>query len=466
MPIEEGLDRPASVSPTSEAGVGRVASDIRSSATEPARVSPDQATFVAKHTGHATEIAITGKCLENGSTEAHDSKQLDALKPLGLHSVPLHSVPQVGKCSVDIPHAPEICESKPPHVSSHRSLAEGTNKDVVLGQAKLMHASLFTKTTCPPDMLQPPRDPFLDHDPWIVARNKPEYAIPNAASEATKPAYDRHGGMHQFAAKKRPFEAAHQADSKRLRSAIESHEINSTAIANTDLSSKEESKTHDQVVNTTSSPAAPAPSHVPDPLHKVIVSKGTTVGQLAMAEKQLLDLPDPVRALDAMGAFLPVYTELQPHQIVFFENGSRAHAPKLPEVRHMNRQDALWSQLAWVATDEMAFYLQMIGQPNLSNTTPPLLLTGTEDDSAAFETWLALGIDRKTTESEDVVLHTACLREDHWFPISARFAKDIIHLTTTLPELSLVQQLAEAAFGNVFHFHYKVPHHSLDHHIA
>eukprot|EP00435_Cladocopium_sp_Y103_P041629 s730_g11.t1 len=158
-----------------------------------------------------------------------------------------------------------------------------------------------------------------------------------------------------------------------------------------------------------------------------------------------------------MGALLPVYQVLCPHQIIVLEDGRSDHKPQLPAVTHLNRQDALWKQLGWVATDEMAFYLQMIGQPNLTHTTPPLILTNTETDVTVIEEWIAKGIDQKTCEDTEVIMHTACLLNNHWFPLSARFAQDLIHLTTTLPDLPKVQQLATAAFGEVFQFHYKVP---------
>eukprot|EP00435_Cladocopium_sp_Y103_P023412 s1703_g5.t1 len=197
--------------------------------------------------------------------------------------------------------------------------------------------------------------------------------------------------------------------------------------------------------------------HSTCPLHAVHATKGETVGQLATAESKLRSMPFPVRTLTAMGSHLPVYHKLSHNQIVLIEDGAKDHQAMYPEVSGLNRQDALWCQQGWVATDEMAFYLTMLGQPNLANTTAPLIMQGNPDDALRFDRWIGEVLDSLPQNTNPTTIHTVCLLDQHWFPISIRTQDDEIHLTTTFDALPVVRAWAVAALGEIFHFHYKMP---------
>ena len=187
------------------------------------------------------------------------------------------------------------------------------------------------------------------------------------------------------------------------------------------------------------------------------VIKGTTVGQLVVAESHLSQLPTPTRILTAMGSQLSAYKAVQPNQTILLEDGRSPQVMQQPQVAGLGRLEALWRQQGWVATDEMAFYMRMLGQPNLTNTTPPIIMHDCLDPEAKFVEWLNVGIDQYAHTNTSFALHTVCLYEHHWFPISAKFADSTITLTTTLPELPMLQQWAAATYGNGITFHYKVP---------
>ena len=125
--------------------------------------------------------------------------------------------------------------------------------------------------------------------------------------------------------------------------------------------------------------------HDQERLHPVAVTKGTTVGQLAIAANCFISMTEPVRTMTAMGSHLPVYTHLQPNQVVLLEHGQNDHEVTYPFVSGMTRADALWKQQGWVATGEMSFYLRMIGKPNLANTTPPLIMNENDKVCEIFE---------------------------------------------------------------------------------
>ena len=193
------------------------------------------------------------------------------------------------------------------------------------------------------------------------------------------------------------------------------------------------------------------------PLHQVLVSKGTTVGQLAVAEAQLGQLPEPVRPTTAMGSLLSVYKPVTSNQIILIEDGRHQKVTRCPQVQNMTRLEALWTQQGWVATDEMGFYMTMLGQPNLTNTSQPLIIHDRTDMNGIFAHWLNQGIDQFAASQKRHTQHTVCLHDEHWFPVSASFADEGISLTTTLPELPLIQSWTTEALGNACQFHYKVP---------
>lgn len=312
-----------------------------------------------------------------------------------------------------------------------------------------------------PEMTQP-EDPLMANDPWAAAIAKSTHhdltcQTESQANATMMPAYDPNGGLTFFATKKRSQD--HLDDVKAKRQCISNegkstHHQNVLSLATADQSypsgtgriNGDDGETFYVWVG-----------HEGTPLHQVAVTKGATVGQLAVAENQHLGLAEPVRTMTAMGSHLPVYKELFPSQIVLLESGNVEHKPTIPDMPGASRQNLLWHQQGWVANDEMSFYLRMLGQPNLTNTTAPLIMDNTDTDGPKFEQWLATGVDLKGTSNDVVVIHTACLYMNHWFPVTAKFDAETIHITTTLPDLPAVQKWAIDAWGPVFEFHYIVP---------
>ncbi|CAL1170377.1 unnamed protein product, partial [Cladocopium goreaui] len=255
------------------------------------------------------------------------------------------------------------------------------------------------------------QDPWISRDPWSQAiasanhKTSRSSSLPSDPSQQQMHPYQQHGGVNQFASRKRGSHPGHGAGS----------------------------------------------------LYKMFVKQGTTVGQVAIAEGNLLELPEPVRTLDAMGLHLPVYREVFDNQIILFEDGTKPHLIQSPFMDNMSRHDALWSQQGWVACDEMKFYLQMIGQPNLTNTTPPVIVPQDEDGPRLIEEWLTIGMDKIGAGHTSFSLHTACLFNQHWFPISALFNNDEIKVTTTLTDLPTLKNWIQVSLGFDVLFQYRVP---------
>ena len=356
-----------------------------------------------------------------------------------------------------------ICINNPPIAK--------TNVDqggILPGTVRSAHAMVFAQSKEAKGILTPVQecmttkvDPLMLNDPWkaggTTLSTSNQHVTKINQSTAQQEAYSKNGGLQQFANRKRMAETGVETTAK--RQAMNGPAAHETAHA---MSSDEEKAKHDsasvakdesQQIRLTNKAWV---GHSGQPLHQVTFHTGATVGQLATAESRLTDLPIPVKTTTAVGSHLPVYKQVQPQQIILLEDGREDRGRQCPDLRGYTRLDALWQQKGWVAQDEMRFYLEMLGQPNLTNTTPPLIMTDDEEESLTIDRWIASVIEQAQQETAKITVHTACLHDKHWFPITIQIAGDDIHLTTTHHALSKVQKWATEALGDVFHFHYKV----------
>eukprot|EP00435_Cladocopium_sp_Y103_P009531 s4965_g2.t1 len=374
--------------------------------------------------------------------------------------------------------------------------------DIAEGSAKSVHNALFAnhlvgpgKTSPQIEVMTTAVDPLTLNDPWKRAAelsdSKPcnawkfphgfgedvgsEKRPPNGSSNLLFPVqktppkwmpnptgnlacnalnarvYSDQGGIHQFANRKRAASHEEELPAKKANLSqppVPTHPLQHDQHESTPCHAKDQFQ--DDSINVWI-------GYQSNALTKVKIPVGTTIGQVAVAESKLVNLPDPVRPLSAMGSTIPVYHEVKHNQIVFLEDGGFDHEAQYPEVSHLNRQDALWQQQGWVADDEMCFYLNMIGKPNLAHTTAPLIMNDDPDDILHFDHWINEVLEL-IDQSEANTVHTACLHKRHWFPISVHQGPDMIHITTTLTALPTVKHWATEAMGNMFQFHYKVAH--------
>ena len=385
-----------------------------------------------------------------------------------VQSIPALSLPvEANKASLaqgmtsHMPMQPGAADDRSADAYAQRNAKRQTTcTDIPAGSARLMHAQVFAprKTNDQPpvpmqEVMTTKPDPLLANDPWLAAksneRDTHEGLNPKDHSSPGAPAYGTHGGMMHFANRKRVAESDAAPDAKR-HAQLSCPQVSLT-------------KEHDEAEKqpATAMPELPQTNpawvgHPQQPLHKVHCLPGTTIGQLATAESKLVDLPTPVQTLSAVGSHVPVYTKVKPQQIILLRDG-RVDQPKTaPNLQGCTRLDALWQQLGWVAQDEMAFYLSMLGQPNLPNTTEPIMIDSNEDAPQKFDEWIASAIEASQSNGRKFSVHTACWFDSHWFPLSLRIDGDDIHITTTHTAVAQVQQWAVEALGNVFQFHYKV----------
>ncbi|CAL1131110.1 unnamed protein product, partial [Cladocopium goreaui] len=191
-------------------------------------------------------------------------------------------------------------------------------------------------------------------------------------------------------------------------------------------------------------------------LHRIKVPGHATVGQIVTAEAKLHDLPPPTKAMSIVGTHIPVYVVPQHEQIILLEDGNKECICKCPqfsdvmppEIQGLERIVALWSQKGWVANDEMTYYMKMLKNQDFANTTDPLILAGTPDDQEVLAEWVLTASEKAVQSGVPLCVHTACLRNNHWFPVSAMFRDDTISLHTTVDEKDMVAEWIESALGH------------------
>eukprot|EP00435_Cladocopium_sp_Y103_P039757 s1318_g10.t1 len=418
---------------------------------------------------HAPVVGVGIHTTEHAATVASEVDHIN--RPALTHATMTQSAPEISAHVKHVLPAKSLLPKAAPKdeckAEVHTSGCPDTSKladksEYPAGLAKNMHANLFAKKSHIPGVDVPQNesmttkvDPLMLHDPWAYALAfKMNHSPGEPKQEPVKPsepAYSATGGINQFANNKRLANTDIAPDAKRL-----SKEPSKPASP-----PAEQHQPSDDVCDQKAATNQPDSitvwvGHPSRPLQAVSAHPGETVGQLATAESRLMSLPFPVRTLTAMGSHLPVYHKLSHHQIVLLEDGTTDHRIEYPAVTGLNRQDLLWQQQGWVADDEMAFYLSMLGQPNLTNTTAPLIMENTPNDVLIFERWLGTALD-KFQQDQITTLHTVCLLNQHWFPVSVQLQDDDIHLTTTHDALPTVRSWAVEALGEIFYFHYKMP---------
>eukprot|EP00435_Cladocopium_sp_Y103_P030903 s2207_g7.t1 len=183
-------------------------------------------------------------------------------------------------------------------------------------------------------------------------------------------------------------------------------------------------------------------------LHHVLVKKGTTVGQLTVAEGHQIDPTVTWKPTDAMGMYVPISQLLTEDQIIFIRDAFKPldpcefhphqfamGCPTLPE-----RLQVLWNQRGWIASDEMAFYMKSLQAWGL-NTTAPLIIANLADLDASMEEWVFSSIAHAKDQSKTFRCHTVILLDQHWTPVQIQIKDDQIDIFSTPDGLEILKCL-------------------------
>ena len=180
---------------------------------------------------------------------------------------------------------------------------------------------------------------------------------------------------------------------------------------------------------------------------------GSTVGQVTQAEANI-GHTEHLKALTAVGSALSISSEVHDCQILVVRpvqhEGERCPLTRPgmqpPQLQHMPRTKALWHQQGWVAHDEMTFYLSSINRASQALTTDPLILHSDPRDQQALGSWILDAYNTAIDKDTDLTIGTACLWNNHWFPLLAQFDGERINLTTSTEAGTYIADLLDKAF--------------------
>lgn len=196
---------------------------------------------------------------------------------------------------------------------------------------------------------------------------------------------------------------------------------------------------------------------------EIKVPVGTTPGQLTQAEARLMTMVQPIFPRSWIGTPLPLYEPLEDKQVVYLHQ--QPPSIKCPAITGIQpsevvqppvcRIHVLWKQQAWVALDEMQFYLE----GTIASEDTKVFQPKTYFHEAAADEEAGVWLHRPLTEVDDKsTFVSAAIVQGHWIPVKITRHDRCIQLTTT-PEGSCFLRAAQeitADLGLTLEVHQKV----------
>eukprot|EP00435_Cladocopium_sp_Y103_P008923 s91_g2.t1 len=171
------------------------------------------------------------------------------------------------------------------------------------------------------------------------------------------------------------------------------------------------------------------------------VPKDATAGRLTHAEAKLGTFSLPVTPRSLVGTHVPLDAEMHPNQYVLlhqkmpdshrcpFVSSKFSDSVQIVELGlPCTRFEALWHQQAWVANDEMDYYLEAVQVEGKALPFPTAVFHNEAEASEWAHEWLAVAMD---TEVLDKPWCSAAIVGAHWIPMVLRQHGDVIMIDTT-----------------------------------
>ena len=176
-----------------------------------------------------------------------------------------------------------------------------------------------------------------------------------------------------------------------------------------------------------------------------------TAGTLTKAEAALKSMTMPIAPRSLVGTHLPLDSKLHPDQyVMIYQNfpksnkcpffSSRFVQPMQPVSKFLpcTRLEALWHQEAWVANDEMNYYLEATMVHDKAFPFPTAVFMSEADAEETASEWLDLAINALDVAKPWC---SAAIIACHWVPVVITHFPQVIEFSTT-PEGSCLIQLA------------------------
>eukprot|EP00435_Cladocopium_sp_Y103_P057264 s169_g19.t1 len=171
------------------------------------------------------------------------------------------------------------------------------------------------------------------------------------------------------------------------------------------------------------------------------VAVDMTVRKLTHAETKLGTFAIPVVPRSLVGTHVPLDADMHANQYVFlhqqmppslrcpFVSSKFAGQPQSLDLGlPCTRFEALWRQQAWVATDEMDYYLEAVQLEDKALPFPTSVFLNESEAAEWAHEWLAVAM---LTNATDKPWCSAAIVDRHWIPIVIKHDQDHIQVSTT-----------------------------------
>ena len=180
----------------------------------------------------------------------------------------------------------------------------------------------------------------------------------------------------------------------------------------------------------------------------VAVTQGTTAGQITLAETKLHAMTQPIAVRSWVNSVVPLYEPVHDKQFLrLCQNMDMPRCPFLsgkctaPAIEFpCPRIHALWAQQAFVAVDEMDFYLQAAALDAKVIAFPAKHFSTEAAVTTECQEWIRSPIQALDHHTTWV---SAAIINHHWIPIMLSRTNDTISVTTTPEGSILLDQIAQ-----------------------
>ena len=220
--------------------------------------------------------------------------------------------------------------------------------------------------------------------------------------------------------------------------------------------------------------------HSEQTIFQVSFEGNPTVGQATQAEAKLHELPVTIKPMNGVGGDLSLSQTVQTEDVILIrqcgqcdkdkcyrQNCNHRFAPEgngVPSFPpQLTREELLWNQRGWVATDEMTFYLRTLKNEGQVNTSPPLYFDDVVSQILVWGDWVVRASEIASATNQKFDICTVVWHDHHWFPVRIEVKEREIAITTTPMESELLHELSKEAFGDynfviqVMDIHHKFP---------
>ena len=166
-----------------------------------------------------------------------------------------------------------------------------------------------------------------------------------------------------------------------------------------------------------------------------------TVGSVVVAETGMGSLSQLVRANTCLGTMIRASESTHPMQQIFLQEmpgcgtthscNPGSMPPMLQDTQMRTRLEVLYRQEAWVAVDEMNFYLSMLQATTATTFSKVFVLPESvldEEIEPMLQGWMCKVAPHDATPG---IIVTALLMAHHWFPVALHLLEGGIKVITT-----------------------------------